>query len=573
MSLVFSGKQKLFILSLVVVALLILGGCSESNNSGPQHNASGSIVDRAGEPVAGIKLTANGKTTTTNENGEWNIVDLEEGTEVVPVSASAAESENNFLPESITVKDRINNFQFKYKKNSSPSKANVSNVQAVATIDSGEYYSISARHSGKVLDVYGASQENRGNIVQWEYLNGANQQWRLVELDNGYYKMINRNSGKALEVYNFSQENGGNIVQWDYWGGHNQQWENQTTSNQLWFLEAVSNDDEEENSKWDINTDGVITGYNGTATGELIIPSEINGTKITGIGQEVFYNNDLTSVEIPDSVTNIGASAFSDNSLTELTIPNSVTSIGNWAFDKNNLTSITIGNSVATIGYKAFYKNNLTEVTIPELVTSIGGSAFAANSDLIITGKSGTQAETYANDNDIPFANSEGEIIITETIVVEAGQTYDGKGKTIIARGMGDGSQDENQAPIFRLEDGATLKNVRLGDPGCDGVHTYGDATVENVVWEDVGEDALTIKKGGDVTVTVSGGAAYDADDKIFQINDAATAFKVQNFKAENKHCIARSDSEESKLYYRNIDSDNDFAWWKFPNSSQVQQY
>jgi len=387
MSLIFTGKQKLFILSIVLVGVLILGGCSEDNQSLQQHNVSGTIVDRAGEPVGGIKLTADGKTTTTNENGEWNFVDLKKGAEVVPVSDSDAGSENNFLPESITVKDRINNFQFKHKKNSSPSKANVSNVQAVDTIDSGKYYSISARHSGKVLDVYGASQENSGNIVQWEYLGGANQQWRLVELDNGYYKMINRNSGKALEVYNFSQENGGNIVQWDYWGGHNQQWQieetiagfhtitnrlsgkvldvtgrsndngdnviqwkNQTTSNQLWSLEAVSNE-EEENSKWDINTDGVITNYNGIATGELIIPSEINGTTITGIGQEVFYNNDLTSVEIPDSVTSIGVSAFSDNSLTELTIPNSVTSIGNWAFDKNNLTSITITNSIASIGY------------------------------------------------------------------------------------------------------------------------------------------------------------------------------------------------------------------------------
>lgn len=193
-----------------------------------------------------------------------------------------------------------------------------------------------------------------------------------------------------------------------------------------------------------------------------------------------------------------------------------------------------------------------------------------------------------------------GTIPIYETIVVGSGETYDGGGVTIVAVGMGDGSQDEHQDPIFRLEDGATLKNVRIAYPGCDGVHVYGNAAIQNVVWEDVGEDALTVKEGG--TVVVSGGAAYNAADKIFQLNDACT-FIVNNFTAGNfgklvrqcggtyfkctiyienvtltdgDECIARTDSTSTQLYYSNIKAyncDHNFEWWIFPSLSQVHQF
>jgi pectate lyase C len=121
---------------------------------------------------------------------------------------------------------------------------------------------------------------------------------------------------------------------------------------------------------------------------------------------------------------------------------------------------------------------------------------------------------------------------VNETIIVPSGQTFDGQGQRFIAgAAVGDGSQMEGQQPIFRLESGATLRNVVLGAPAADGVHTYGDATLENIVWEDIGEDALTIKAPG--TVVLNGGSATDGSDKIFQIN-AESTFRVSNFKASH---------------------------------------
>jgi hypothetical protein len=121
---------------------------------------------------------------------------------------------------------------------------------------------------------------------------------------------------------------------------------------------------------------------------------------------------------------------------------------------------------------------------------------------------------------------------VNQTIVVAAGQTYDGQCKRYKAGpALGDGSQSESQKPVFVLEDGATLKNVVLGFPAADGIHTKGNVSLYNIHWEDIGEDALTIKQSG--TVVLDGGSAYDGEDKVFQIN-AASTFKVSNFKARN---------------------------------------
>ena len=126
-------------------------------------------------------------------------------------------------------------------------------------------------------------------------------------------------------------------------------------------------------------------------------------SSVTTIGKSAFAGNKLTSVTIPSSITAIGKYIFAENKLTNIIIPSSVTSIGEWAFSSNKLTSVIIPNSVTSIGENAFYLNQLTSVTIPSSVTIIGTGAFAGNSNLIIHGKTGSAAETYAKNNKISF--------------------------------------------------------------------------------------------------------------------------------------------------------------------------
>ncbi|MFA9464641.1 MAG: leucine-rich repeat protein [Velocimicrobium sp.] len=123
---------------------------------------------------------------------------------------------------------------------------------------------------------------------------------------------------------------------------------------------------------------GTITDYNSSG-GEVVIPAEIGGVAVEHIDDSAFYNKQLTSVTIPNSVTSIGDFSFYNNQLTSVTIPNSVTSIGNSTFRSNQLTSVTIPNSVTSIGNSTFLSNQLISVTIPNSVTNIGDYAFNNN--------------------------------------------------------------------------------------------------------------------------------------------------------------------------------------------------
>lgn len=145
---------------------------------------------------------------------------------------------------------------------------------------------------------------------------------------------------------------------------------------------------------------------------------------------------------------------------------------------------------------------------------------------------------------------------VTTTTTVKAGKTFDGLveyGKWTCLVGTTtnmNGSQAENQLPHFNLEEGATLKNVILGNPnfgtgrdlkagGADGVHCLGNCTISNVYWGDVGEDGATMKGKG--TMTITGGAAFKAKDKIFMNNGAGSKVVISDFYAEEAGKLYRT--------------------------------
>ncbi|ORT56787.1 pectate lyase [Streptomyces sp. CB03238] len=141
---------------------------------------------------------------------------------------------------------------------------------------------------------------------------------------------------------------------------------------------------------------------------------------------------------------------------------------------------------------------------------------------------------------------------------IEFSGTYDGGMARHYGTGdLGDGGQDEGQSPLFTLADGAVLKNVVLGSPAADGVHCLGSCTLQNVWWEDVGEDAATFKsKSSSAVYTVTGGGARKASDKVFQFNGAGkltiTGFQVSDFGK-----LVRSCGNCSTQYKRTIVVDN----------------
>jgi hypothetical protein len=146
---------------------------------------------------------------------------------------------------------------------------------------------------------------------------------------------------------------------------------------------------------------------------------------------------------------------------------------------------------------------------------------------------------------------------VGKTIKVTSG-TYDGGLKRFYGTGdLGSGGQDEGQSPLFELANGTTLKNVVLGNPAADGVHCLGTCTLLNVWWEDVGEDAATFKgTSASQSMTIDGGGARKASDKVFQHNGPGTMY-IRNFQVNDFGKLYRSCGNCKTQYKRNVVVDN----------------
>ncbi len=86
-----------------------------------------------------------------------------------------------------------------------------------------------------------------------------------------------------------------------------------------------------------VSEEGVLTNYV-CYYKDVVIPKMM----AVRIVESAFRSNQLTSVEIPDSVETIGRSAFEYNQLTSITIPNSIRSISNNVFRNNPNLKLTI---------------------------------------------------------------------------------------------------------------------------------------------------------------------------------------------------------------------------------------
>lgn len=120
--------------------------------------------------------------------------------------------------------------------------------------------------------------------------------------------------------------------------------------------------------------------------------------------------------------------------------------------------------------------------------------------------------------------------------------TLDCGGKRI---GLSCAGGSETQPAVLTLIN-ATVKNVVIpAGGGSDGIHCGwgslgsglgtnvqgGTCNLENVVWEEVCEDAASIGNGQRGTVmNIKGGTAANADDKVFQNNGINSTLNVDNF-------------------------------------------
>lgn len=136
-----------------------------------------------------------------------------------------------------------------------------------------------------------------------------------------------------------------------------------------------------------VNVDGLYFSFdeaNKTATleskayaamefyeGDIVVPPSVvykgETYTVTTIGEYAFsdYDENLTSVSLPETIIEIASYAFDGTVLTDLVIPNSVKKIGSNVFEYSALRNITLGTGVESIGANTFLKcTSLTDVHV-----------------------------------------------------------------------------------------------------------------------------------------------------------------------------------------------------------------
>lgn len=128
----------------------------------------------------------------------------------------------------------------------------------------------------------------------------------------------------------------------------------------------------------------MLTRYYGSDT-DVIVPSEINGYRVTFLEETFCANKNIKSVTIPESVEAIGDSAFGGcSNLESVQIGENVKGLGEYAFGKcTALKEITLPQSVEYIGKEAFYNcSALTDVTVNGNVSRVKEETFSGCSAL-----------------------------------------------------------------------------------------------------------------------------------------------------------------------------------------------
>lgn len=85
---------------------------------------------------------------------------------------------------------------------------------AQSVVVPNQYYVIEIYGSNKVLDIYGASQDDGARIVVFDRHNGDNQLFQFLDVGNGLFNIRTKHSNKCIEVRNSDQQEGAIVQQW-----------------------------------------------------------------------------------------------------------------------------------------------------------------------------------------------------------------------------------------------------------------------------------------------------------------------------------------------------------------------
>ncbi len=212
---------------------------------------------------------------------------------------------------------------------------------------------------------------------------------------------------------------------------------NDNASSSVNTTDVVSNMREADITKFDYfyidDKTASVMGYSGEPADIYNIPDSYEGRTIVAIEGECFKLKEMVEVNIPDTVETIGDTTFAScpklekvimgknvkkigehlfflsPNLKEVKLSDALKEIPYAAFSScTSLEKITLPNGLERICMLAFFEcTNLKEIHIPATVTEIdngeGDPVFDGCDKLTIYAPSGSYAEQYAKENNIPF--------------------------------------------------------------------------------------------------------------------------------------------------------------------------
>lgn len=118
---------------------------------------------------------------------------------------------------------------------------------------------------------------------------------------------------------------------------------------------------------------------------DIIVPSKfiIDSEKynVEGIGDSVYMNKGINSVELHEGLLWIGPSTFWQNNITTLNIPSTLEIIGNVSFAENKIKEINIpkNSRLTGLGEMALYQNEIEEIKLPKGIDLLGNKSLGNN--------------------------------------------------------------------------------------------------------------------------------------------------------------------------------------------------
>lgn len=123
-----------------------------------------------------------------------------------------------------------------------------------------------------------------------------------------------------------------------------------------------------------------ISSVGSSVSGDVTVPSEIDGKTVIGIGKNAFnLNRGITSLNLPSTITDAGEKAFSNMSVYSVIFSGSGNvKLGSYLFsDSRNITEVVLPSGTEAIPLGCFSGcSSLKTFSLPSAVKSIGQNAF-----------------------------------------------------------------------------------------------------------------------------------------------------------------------------------------------------